>query len=45
MTTSGGGGLCMMNQALYPIERIEWWIYALFIKYTGTITKYCLVET
>ena len=30
MTTSGG--LCMMNQALYPVERIEWCIYALFIK-------------
>ena len=43
MTTSGG--LCMMNQALHPIERIEWCIYALFIKDTGKITKYCLVET
>ena len=30
MTTSGG--LCMMNQALYPIEGIEWCIYALFIQ-------------
>ena len=28
MTTSGG--LCMMNQALYPIERIEWCIYMLY---------------
>ena len=43
MTTSGG--LCMMNQTLYPIERIEWCIYALFIKDTGKITRYCLVET
>ena len=43
MTTSGG--LCMMNQALYPIERIEWSIYALFIKDLGKIAKYCLVET
>ena len=25
-----GGYLCLMNQALYPIERIEWCIYALF---------------
>ena len=43
MTTSGG--FCMINQALYPIERIEWCIYALFIKDTDKITKYCLVET
>ena len=34
-----------MNQALYPIEKIEWCIYALFIKDTGKITKYYLVET
>ena len=25
-----GGYLCLRNQALYPIERIEWCIYALF---------------
>ena len=43
MTTSGG--LCMMNQALYLIERIEWCIYALFIKDSLKIAKFCLVET
>ena len=43
MTTYGG--LCMMNQALYPIERIEWCIYALFIKDSVKIAKLCLVET
>ena len=30
MTTSGG--LCMMNQALYPVERIEWCIYPCLLK-------------
>ena len=25
-----GGYLCLMNQALYPIEKIEWCTYALF---------------
>ena len=42
MTTAGG--LCMMNQALYPIERIEWCIYALFIKDPDRIATFCLVE-
>ena len=31
------GGLC--------IERIEWCIYALFIKDSARIAKFCLVET
>ena len=43
MTTNGG--LCMMNQALYPIERIEWYIYALFIKDQDKVATFCLVET
>ena len=43
MTTSGG--LCMINQALYPIERIEWCIFALFIKDSVKIAKFCLIET
>ena len=43
MTTSGG--LCMMNQALYPVERIEWCIYALYIKDALKTSQYCMVET
>ena len=43
MTTSGG--LCMINQALYPVERIEWCIYALYIKDAIKISQYCMVET
>ena len=39
------GYTCMMNQALYPIERIEWCIYALFIKDPDRIATFCLVET
>ena len=26
-----GGYLCLMNQALYPIDRLEWCVYALFM--------------
>ena len=35
----------MMNQALYPVERIEWCIYALFIKDEHKIAQFCMVET
>ena len=35
----------MMNQALYPVERIEWCIYALYIKDALKISQYCMVET
>ena len=39
------GYLCMMNQALYPIEKIEWCIYALFERNYTRIGKYCMVDT
>ena len=26
------GGLCVMNQALHPVETVEWCVYALFIQ-------------
>lgn len=35
------GGLCTMNQALYPTETVEWCVYALFIKNEKRITKHC----
>ena len=35
----------MMNQALYPVERIEWCIYSLYIKDALKISQYCMVET
>ena len=34
-----------MNQALYPIEKIEWCIYALFEQDTDRIGTYCTVVT
>ena len=34
-----------MNQALYPIEKIEWCIYALFKQDTDRIGTYCMIAT
>ena len=42
MTT---GHLCMFDQALYPVERINWCIYALFINDYIRIRRYCLLKT
>ena len=39
------GYLCMMNQVLYPIEKIEWCIYALFERNYSKIGEYCVVDT
>ena len=39
------GYLCMMNQALYPIEKIEWCIYALFERNYSKVGEYCVVDT
>ena len=35
----------MMNQALYPIEKIEWCIYALFEINYSKVGEYCVVDT
>ena len=40
-----GGYLCLMNQALYPIERIEWCIYALFTHNEEKKKGYCSINT
>ena len=40
-----GGYLCLMNQALYPIERIEWCIYALFTHSEENKKEYCSINT
>ena len=40
-----GGYLCLMNQALYPIEKIEWCIYALFTHNEEKKRKYCSINT
>ena len=42
MTT---GHLFMFDQALYPVERINWCIYALFINDYARIRRDCLLKT
>ena len=37
--------LCMFDQALYPVERINWCVYALFINDYGRIRRDCLLKT
>ena len=39
------GHLCMFNQALYPVERMNLCIYALFINDREQIEKNCLLKT
>ena len=34
-----------MNQALYPVDHIEWCIYALFQQNHDHIAKYCMINT
>ena len=40
-----GGYLCLMNQALYPIDRLEWCVYALFTDDKGKKREYCSINT
>ena len=35
------GGLCVMNQALHPVETVEWCVYALFIQDEKRIKRDC----
>ena len=39
------GHLCMFNQALYPVEDMNWCIYALFINDRDQIERNCLLIT
>ena len=39
------GYLCLMNQALYPIEKIEWCSYALFAQDQNKVRQYCAINT
>ena len=39
------GYLCPMNQALYPVKKIEWCIYALYTQDQGKIRQYCAINT
>ena len=35
----------MINQALYPVDIVEWCVYALYINDPERVAKYCVVET
>ena len=37
--------LCPMNQALYPVDKIEWCVYALYRQDTERIGTYCTIIT
>ena len=37
--------LCMFDKALYPMESINWCVYALFINYQDRIRRDCLLKT
>ena len=37
--------LCPMNQALYPVDKIEWCVYALYKQDTERIGTYCTIVT
>ena len=37
--------LCMFNQALYPMEQMNWCVYALFINDEERIEKNCVLKT
>ena len=39
------GYLCLMNQALYPIEKLEWCSCALFAQDQNKIRQYCAINT
>ena len=34
----------MLNQALYPVETLEWCVYNLYISDKDRINKHCLVD-
>ena len=34
-----------MNQALYPVEKIEWCLYAIFKQEKENIKQYCTIDT
>ena len=40
-----GGYLCLMSQALYPIDRLEWCVYALFMDDKEKKREYCSINT
>ena len=43
--TATEGYLCLKNQAMYPIEKLEWCAYALFAQDQNRIRQYCAINT
>ena len=39
------GYLCLMNQAMYPIGKLEWCSYALFAQDQNKVRQYCAINT
>ena len=39
------GHLCMFNQALYPVEQMNWCVYTLFINNEEQIERNCVLKT
>ena len=39
------GHLCIFDQALYPVECTNWYIYVLFINDKDRIRRYCFLRT
>ena len=39
------GHLCVLNTALYPVDKIEWCMYALFIRNQDLVREQCLVDS
>ena len=37
------GHLCVLKTAVYPVQKIEWCVYALSITINELINKYCLI--
>ena len=40
-----GGHHCALNTALYPVDKIEWCMYALFIRNQDLVREQCLVPS
>ena len=38
------GYLCMLNQAIYPVQTLEWCVYALYISDRERFNKHCLAD-
>ena len=39
------GFICTLNTALYPVQTIDWCVYAIYIRDTKKIRDFCMVDT